>query len=110
MIECKDRRELKTFQSDYNNLGTTLRKPDADARLVPQDPFFRDHDSKAVISLNDQRYNGLAAWRKAASEDLHSIFQDPRYVDAEHRDFRLQPDSPNLHAGENGATIGALGD
>jgi len=30
-------------------------------------------------------------------------------VDPEHRDLRLKPDSPNIGAGEGGATIGALG-
>ena len=34
---------------------------------------------------------------------------DPLYLDAENRDFRLQPDRPNIGAGKDGATIGALG-
>ncbi len=34
--------------------------------------------------------------------------QDPRFVDAAQRNFRLQPGSPAIHAGTAGVTIGAL--
>ena len=109
LVIYQDKREFETFDSDYNNVGTKLRRPDPGDEIVPDDPFFRHHGSKAVISLNGKRYNGLRAWQKATGKDLHSIFKDPRYVDPEHWDFRLQPDSPNIGAGENGVTIGALG-
>jgi len=104
-----DEKELDTFDSDYNNLGAKLRNPDPGDEIDPQDPFFRSHGSKAVISLNGERYNSLRAWQEATGQDAHSIFADPKYVDPENWDFRLQPDSPNLGGGEGGATIGALG-
>jgi hypothetical protein len=109
VVRCQDPQELATFDSDFNNLGTKLRQPDPGDEIEPSDPFFQHHGSKAVIGLNDERFNSLKAWQQTHGKDLHSIFRDPRYADPENWDFRLQPDSPNLGAGESGVTIGALG-
>ncbi len=109
LVIYRDREELETFDSDYNNLGTKLRRPEPGDEIVPSDPFFQHHGSKAVISLNGERYNSLRIWQQATGKDRQSIFKEPRYVDPENWDFRLQPDSPNISAGENGADIGALG-
>ena len=38
------------------------------------------------------------AWQQAGG-DVHSIVADPMFVDAEHGDFRLKPDSPALKHG-----------
>lgn len=108
LVVYADKKELDTFESDFNNLGTKLRSPDPGDEIVPVNPFFRHHGSKAVISLNGQRYNSLRAWQKATGKDMHSIFADPKYVDPENWDFHLQRDSPNIGAGEGGATMGAL--
>ncbi|MDQ1256507.1 MAG: hypothetical protein QG656_1103 [Candidatus Hydrogenedentes bacterium] len=40
----------------------------------------------------------LAEWQ-AEGRDQHSIIADPKFVDAEHGDFRLAPDSPALALG-----------
>ena len=104
-----DKKELDTFESDHNNLGTKLRSPGPGDEIVPRDPFFRHHGSKAVISLNGERYSSLRAWQEATGKDMHSIFADPKYIDPENWDFRLQSDSPNIGRGEGGTTIGALG-
>ena len=109
LVIYQDKREFESFDSDYNNLGTELRSPEPGEEIVPRDPFFRNHGSKAIISLNGERYNSLKGWQKTTGKDLHSIFKDPVYVDPENWDFRLQPDSPNIGAGEDGAVIGALG-
>jgi len=109
VVVYREKGELAGFDSDYNNVGTKLRSPDPGDEIVPDSSLFRHHGSKAVISLNRKRFNSLAAWQKATGKDLHSIFKDPKYVDPEHRDLRLKPDSPNIGAGEQGATIGALG-
>jgi hypothetical protein len=108
VVRCRDERELATFESDHNNLGTKLRQPDPGDEFVPSNRFFQHHSSKAVIGLNDQRFNSLKAWQKAYGKDRHSLFRDPRYADPENWDFHLKPDSPNIGAGERGVTIGAL--
>jgi hypothetical protein len=56
---------------------------------------------------DDLRFYSLTDWRGAGHQDQHSIFADPLYVDPLRGDFRLSPDSPNVGAGQNGATIGA---
>jgi hypothetical protein len=107
--------DLKTFDCDYNNVGTTLYEDHAvygigqQEAFAVKDPFFKSHFSKWLITWDGKMYNGLKAWREATGKDLHSIFKDPMYFDAEHHDFHLQPGSPNIGAGEGGATIGALG-
>jgi hypothetical protein len=40
----------------------------------------------------------LEAWRKRG-EDVHSIVADPSFIDAQHGDFRLKPDSPAFALG-----------
>jgi len=108
LVIYRSKAEFDTFESDFNNVGTTLRQPEPGDEIISADPFFRHHGSKAVISLNGQRYNSLSSWQQATGQDRHTLFRDPKYVDPENWDFRLQPDSPNIAAGKDGATIGAL--
>ncbi len=103
------RKNSRRFDSDYNNLATILGSPDPGDKIVPADPFLRTASSKAVIRLNGKRFNSLKAWQETTGKDRHTIFKDPLYVDPENWDFRLKPDSPNIGAGKDGATIGALG-
>jgi hypothetical protein len=109
LVAYQSEKELETFDSDYNNLATILGSPDPGDKIVPADPFLRTASSKAVIRLNGKRFNSLKAWQETTGKDRHTIFKDPLYVDPENWDFRLKPDSPNIGAGKDGATIGALG-
>ena len=122
--------QVAALDSDYNNFAVQLREDTyAYARqaniVIPpgemlkrEDGFFLG-ESKSLASLGwhnpDYTFNGvlniptLTPWREKTGQDKHSIFARPRYVDPQNRDFRLLPDSPNIGAGENGGTIGALG-
>ncbi|MHB8897374.1 MAG: right-handed parallel beta-helix repeat-containing protein [Thermoguttaceae bacterium] len=55
-------------------------------------------------------FNGrsLAQWREEG-RDRHSVIADPKFVDAEHFDFRLQPDSPALALGFQPIDLSAVG-
>jgi hypothetical protein len=48
------------------------------------------------------------AWRKAG-KDRHSVYADPRFVDADHFDFRLQPDSPAFKLGFHPIDLSRVG-
>jgi hypothetical protein len=82
--------ELKTFRSDYNNLGGS---------------------GKRLASL-DKAYRKMEEWQAAYGQDKHSLLADPKFVKpivtaVDSWDWTVKPDSPNTGAGENGATIGA---
>ena len=85
------------------------REPPGEDLIPPPDCFFRNTESKSVITAAGKRYSSLGEWQAASGQEQHSIFKDPGYADPERWDFRLSPGSPNLGAGENGATMGALG-
>lgn len=71
--------------------------------------------SKAIVNYTEykgemKRFVSMAQWREFSGLDRHTLFADPSYRDSPARDFRLDARSPNRAAGENGATIGAIGD
>jgi len=47
-------------------------------------------------------------WR-AGGQDQHSLLADPKFVDAQKRDFRLQPDSPALKLGFQPISLEGIG-
>ena len=122
--------EFRTFRSDYNNLGTVIRpytvnhmkKNDPKAyRQVMAEKFkpkygtrrFRFRvNSKRILSMGREPYHTMKKWREATGQDKHSVFADPKYVKPygvlDRWDWRVKPDSPNVGAGEGGATIGAF--
>ena len=52
--------------------------------------------------------DSLEAWR-ARGFDKHSIVADPRFVDPDHDDFRLKPDSPAPKLGFRPLDLSAVG-
>jgi hypothetical protein len=108
---------LAEFACDYNNYGVTLQggQPgDPPLQPRPQDRHLYT-ESKAIVYFEEkpipnQRFRTMAAWREFSGLDAHSIFADPLFVDSASGDFRVEAGSPNRGAGENGGTIGALGD
>jgi nitrous oxidase accessory protein NosD len=119
IVEASSGKErLASFDCDYNNYGMTLREGTAGVeveRLVPR-PADRHllTESKGIVYYEEEpgelhRFVTLPNWRDFSSKDIHSIFADPLYVSTASRDFRLEPGSPNVGAGPEGTTIGALG-
>lgn len=124
-IDCESVKELETFDSDYNNFASNLKiiesgmgPPDPHIekeRITTDNPHFKFMGTKSSVLVRPRTGNGshflpyrsLTRWREAYGKDRHSIFKDPKYADTAAYDFHIQPDSPNLRAGENGITIGA---
>lgn len=110
--------DLKTFDSDHNNLAAHIRADSASRPGPDETPlrgagdFFASVQTKAIVTIPpdpSDRYGSLRAWQETTGQDRHSIFKHPRYVNPAQRDFRLSPRSPNVGAGEGGTDIGALG-
>jgi hypothetical protein len=60
--------------------------------------------------LSEVAFNGLSFddWQ-AAGKDRHSLYVDPKFVDPENHDFRLQPDSPAFTLGFQPIDLDAVG-
>jgi hypothetical protein len=118
--------EAKTrgFRSDYNNIGATVleyNKNQSGAKQllekIKAQEFKIDYPagafegSKSIVEIGE-RYLVFKDWQDKSGQDRHSVFADPKYVKPyalpDAWDWRVKPDSPNIGAGEKGATIGAF--
>jgi len=118
IIVSKDLKRVEpSFKCDFNNYAATLR-PLNDGRAYdsieprPEESFLK-YGTKAVAAFTvwgqpQQRARTMKEWRRLTGLDKHSIFENPKHVNVKERDLRLEPDSPNIGAGADGATIGAL--
>lgn len=94
----------------HNGEVYTLIKPPISGpwlEEIDHNLFFSDQGAFKARVITGERGAGekrmytLEAWR-ALGYDGHSIFADPCFLDAEHGDFRLQPDSPAHKLGIHG--------
>jgi hypothetical protein len=124
-VQEGQREWIKELDSDYNNLGAHLRSSEGQMvqddnpnglkvdSVTPPDAFLQG--GKAIVAFlvggwkPGCRHLSMDDWRAVSGQEKHSIFADPRHVSYPRYRFELQPDSPNLGAGEKGATIGAFG-
>jgi hypothetical protein len=127
-LEINHPDELRTFQSDFNNLGSLVSKYGDNASLEQSDPDLwrqikaQEFDatypasfltvSKALIAVNGNRYRSLKTWIDATGHDRHSIMADPRYLNVsdspDHWDWRVPADNISASAGPGGTSLGAL--
>ncbi len=78
----------------YYNNGRLLGSNWSNGKYVMDNNLYWDTSGKAPEFAGKP----LAEWQ-AAGFDVHSLVADPLFVDPEHRDFRLKPESPALKAG-----------
>jgi parallel beta-helix repeat protein len=84
-----------------------LPKPgdaDYDARVTELSLHFQFNSSQGWAEISDLRLEEVEpateweAWQMAGA-DTHSVVADPLFVDVEHGDFALKPDSPAVKLG-----------
>jgi hypothetical protein len=116
--------QLAAFDSDYNNLAQYVHMSYAEKDhptpqelaeimdITGEDAGVYPLGNKGIVSLSGgaaETVPFFGRWQRKYGKDLRSVFAHPRYVDPRRHDFRVPPDSPNVGAGEGGATIGACG-
>jgi len=74
-----DRDSLDGLRSDYN--------------------IYYQHGGKDPIELPRDNRMSLEAWRRATSQDVHSLSVDPRFENASSGDFHLKADSRGINGG-----------
>jgi hypothetical protein len=73
------------------------------ANVLDHNLYFAPNAAKAQFNINAASFNGFAAYRKGTGEDAHSIFADPKFVNAAAFNFRLANASPAIDAGSTTA-------
>jgi len=97
----------------YGEVYTLIAPPARGPWLeqVDYNCFFSDLGSfvaRVRLREGEQRKYSLEEWRKLGF-DRHSVFADPMFVDAEHNDYRVKPDSPALKLGFENFEMGQWG-
>src|SRR5205814_2324242 len=116
-VETHSPDELKTFRSDYNNIGTNVtdynrefeksnpelwKQMKAEDFPTHYDPALFLAGSKAIVGCGKQ-YHTMKSWREATGQDMHSIFSDPGYAKPypplDTWSWSVKSESPNIGAG-----------
>jgi hypothetical protein len=75
----------------------------------PSQDYLSGESKYALVVSSNDGVNDMDKWRAATGQDAHSIFEDPKFVEPCLDRWEVEPSSPNLKAGKDGSTIGALG-
>ncbi|KAF6580447.1 MULTISPECIES: right-handed parallel beta-helix repeat-containing protein [Paenibacillus] len=67
--------------------------------------FAPGGSSGANWTWKDKEYTGFATYKSGTGNDAHSLFVDPKFVNATNGDFHLQPSSPAIDSGSTDNTI-----
>lgn len=116
ILAHESKEDWETFTLDYNNYPAVIRdiavkRPASDVDIAHPGVWAKTAKRVIRLYLSDERMDGfsLAEWQELSGKDAHSIFKRPLFVNPLENDWRIRPDSPNIGAGKNGATIGAPG-
>jgi hypothetical protein len=99
------------FENNIIYVGTSGRvffsrsgreEPNVPTVTVDHNLYYYPQGPAAVKwSFDGKDYASFVQYRKATGNDAHSLFADPRFVDASKNNFHLQSDSPARNAGAN---------
>ncbi|WP_099521873.1 right-handed parallel beta-helix repeat-containing protein [Paenibacillus sp. BIHB 4019] len=67
--------------------------------------FTAGRSSEAYWVWKNVEYDGYAAYKANSGNDSHSLFVDPKFVNASLNDFHLQATSPAINAGDTDTAI-----
>jgi hypothetical protein len=88
----------------YYNNGRLLGSAWSNGKYAMDNNLYWDASGQDVEFAG----KSLAEWQ-AAGFDQHSVVADPLFVDPEHRDYRLKPESPALALGFKPIDVGEAG-
>ncbi|CAM4457454.1 MAG: right-handed parallel beta-helix repeat-containing protein [Paenibacillus macerans] len=67
--------------------------------------FAPGGSSEATWTWKNKEYTGFSSYQKGTGNDAHSLFADPKFVNAANGDFHLQSSSPAIDAGNTDTAI-----
>ncbi|MEC0241699.1 right-handed parallel beta-helix repeat-containing protein [Paenibacillus dokdonensis] len=67
--------------------------------------FAPGGSSNATWTWKNKEYTGFSAYQKGTSNDAHSLFADPLFLNAASNDFHLKPASPAMDSGLTDTSI-----
>lgn len=72
--------------------------------------FTADGSADAYWTWQNKNYTGFSAYKTGSGNDAHSLFIDPKFVNAAKGDFHVRPSSPAINAGSTGIPISGTQD
>ncbi|GIP21629.1 hypothetical protein J22TS3_19040 [Paenibacillus sp. J22TS3] len=74
--------------------------------IVDYNLYFSPSGSgKAIWTWKNKSYTGFSAYKTGTGNDAHSLFSDPKFVNAAGDDYHLQSSSPAVDAGDTDRAI-----
>lgn len=86
--------------SNSQNLMVASDEGNTDNTLDYNLWYTESGESSAAFNWNGAEYTGFSAYRAATGKDAHSLFKNPRFLNAGGSNFHIHPDSPAVDAGD----------
>ncbi len=96
----RNRIEDNIFYANEQALFISNEYTENEGNVVDYNLYFSPSGADASTwQWKTTSYTGFAAYRQATGNDAHSLFADPRFVNASAMDWHLQTSSPAIDAG-----------